>query len=253
MLDHLFKWQKLVLRVLIACFVTSLVYTIALFNSTPAHASDLFMQRIEKQSTFLYEKLYHEKRSQAEIDSALQSQFGLQRMNVDKASSPLTSTNSAINLPASNIYMSHGATFIYSSFSWNCGANCYGDPMDYNDDFGVWFSQNIPIASTFLSVTEVSNVSQTYFNPSSISQGGADYAQNANHWMSGVLETSLDGSFPAGCTEIFTKYAHGWSSNDLTSTSVSAGFPPSFGVSVTYSVTAHSWQATGPLPTRYRC
>lgn len=67
------------------------------------------------------------------------------------------------------------------------------------------------------------------------------------------MEIAFKGGFPAGCTEIFTKYTHGWSSNDLTSTSVSVGFPPSFGVSVTYSVTAHSWEAISPAPARNGC
>src|SRR5262249_34315853 len=150
----------------------------------------------------LYEQLHHQKRSQAEIDTALKNRFGLQRVNINKASAASTSTNSAINLPTPSIFLSRGVAFVYADFNWSCssGATCYNDPMDYKDVFGVWFTQNVPVASTYLAVTEVAGVEPNYFNPTDFNQGGAEYAQNANYWVSGVLEIAFKGGFPAGCT-----------------------------------------------------
>ncbi len=253
MSSNLFKWHKLVLRVSVVCFVTTLISISVFFAPPTAHAKTLSIQEVKSQSLLLYERLHNEKRSQAEIDAAMESQFGLQRINVDQKATPLTSSSSDVDLPTPSIYRDrvHGVTFIDANFSWNTPP--YSDPTDFNDVFGIWFTQNVPVGSTALIVSEVASVQQVYHNPANYNQGGVDYVENANYWRSGYLEVSFNGDPPAGCTQVFSKYTHGWSSNDLTSTAISVGLPAGFGLQVTYSVTAHSWQTNGSQPAEYGC
>lgn len=168
------KGHKSALKVLIACLVTSLL-SVCAFLVPPAYAETLSIQQIEKQSVILYEQLHHQKRSQAEINAALKNRFGLQPVNINKESAASTSTNSAIDLPTPSIFLSRGVAFVYADFNWNCtaGATCYNDPMNYKDVFGVWFTQNVPVASTNLSVSEVAGVGSDYANPTDFNQGGA--------------------------------------------------------------------------------
>ena len=254
MLSNLFKWHELIIRVSIICFVATLI-NVSVFLAPPsAHAKVLSTQQVKQQSLLLYQRLHNEKRSQSEIDAALQDQFGLQRLNANQEADSFTSTSTDVDLPTPSIYrdLTHGVTFIYADFNWNTPP--VGDPMDYNDVFGVSFTQSIPVGSTQLRVTELGlEALKIYNNTANYNQGGVDYVENANYWRSGQLELSFNGDFPPGCTQIFSKYTHGWSSNDLTSTSVSVGLPATAGIQVTYSVTAHSWQTTGSTPAQYGC
>ncbi len=253
MSSNLFKWHKLALRALVVCFVTALIGISVFLLPPSAYAKALSIQQVKSQSILLYQRLSDEKRPQAEIDAAMQSQFGLQRVNVAQGASLLTSTSSDVDLPTPSIYRdrTHGVTFIDASFDWN--TPLVSDPMDYNDVFGVWFTQSVPVGSTSLLVTEVAGIQKNYTDTANYNQGGVDYVENANYWRSGYLEVSFNGDLPAGCTQVFSKYTHGWSSNDLTSTSISVGLPATFGLQVTYSVTAHSWQTTGARPAEYGC
>ncbi len=253
MLGNLFRQHKLVLKVSVVCFVTTLIIAGVFLAPPSAHAKALSIQQIKEQSLLLHERLHNEKRSQSEIDAALQSQFGLQRLNVDQKANSFTSTSSDVDLPTPSIYRDriHGVTFVYADFNWNTPPT--SDPMDYNDVFGISFTQEVPVGSTSLAVTELVGPQANYFNPQHYNRGGVDYVENANYWRSGDLEVAFNGDFPAGCTQIFSQYTHGWSSNDVTGTSVSVGLPATLGIQVTYSVTAHSWQTSGSQPAQYGC
>ncbi len=253
MTSNLFRQRNLVLRVSAVCFVTALIITGVFLTPPSAHAKMLSIQQVKEQSLLLYQRLHNEKRSSSEVDAALQGQFGLQRLNANQEASSFTSTSSDVDLPTPSIYRDriHGVTFIYADFSWN--ASPTNEPMDYNDVFGVWFTQNIPVGTTQLVTEEVAGVEKVYNNTANYNQGGVDFVENANYWRSGEMEIAFNGNFPTGCTQIFSKYTHGWSSNDLTSTSISVGLPATAGLQVTYSVTAHSWQTTGSRPAAYGC
>jgi hypothetical protein len=253
MLSNVFRWRKLVLKVSLVCFVTTLIVTGVVLAPLSAHAKMLSLQQVKEQSLQLYGQLRDERRSQAQIDAALQNQFGMQRLNVDQAATSFTSTSADVDLPMPSIYKDpHGVTFIYADFNWN--RLPISDPMDYNDVFGVWFTQNAPVGATQLRITELGfDAPIMYNNPANYNQGGVDFVEKANFWRSGQLEVSFNGDFPSGCTQVFSKYTHGWSSNDLTSTSVSVGLPASAGIQVTYSVTAHSWQTIGSEPGQHGC
>src|ERR1700731_3430804 len=114
------KWHRFVSGVFTACIMMSLLSISAFAVPRTAHAATLSISEIEHQSTSLYERLRHQNRSQAEIDTALQRQFDLQRISVSTTTVPLTSTSSAIPLPATTVYRSRGTVFLYSNFSWNC-------------------------------------------------------------------------------------------------------------------------------------
>ena len=270
LLSILFKRDRLVLGLFIASFLAICFISInTFFSILPAQAaspsrpqvvplSQLQIQNIQKQSTKLYERLKYQKHSQSEIDAALLQQFGLQRVvtktTSPKATSPkatpFTSNSQDVSLPSSTTYSSRGATFVYSDFSWN---NSYGaaayESGPYDDVFGAWFSRNVPaVSSAYLEITDIIGNTQDYFNPSNISSAGADFNVPDNHWVSGILSISLRGNFPGGCTNIYTKYTHGWSTSEVTSTTLTVGVPGSAGIGVTYSQVAHSWQAMGGTP-----
>jgi hypothetical protein len=230
---------------------------VPVYAAPVTQAPSLTVQEIQSQAGSLYERLHYQKASQAAIDAAMLNTFGLQRVVGDTArtASPFTSTNQDVSLPTSTVYQSHGYTYIYSSFSWNCGtgAYCSGDPPDFYDVFGAWFSRNENVNSTYMYTTDQFGNQTTYFNPTNFSQAGADYSAMADFWVSGTIQIVLNGGWPSGCNEVFTKYTHGWSSVQVTSVTLTTGFPPSFGISVTYGNVSHSWQATGGTPYHHGC
>jgi hypothetical protein len=253
MVSNLFRQHKLILKVSAVCFVTALIITGVFLAPPIAHAKMLSTQQVKEQSLLLYQRLHNEKRSPSEVDAALQGQFGLQRLNVEQVATAFTSTSSDVDLPTPSIYRdrTHGVTFVYADFNWKVPLT--SDPMDYKDVFGIWFTQAVSVGSTSLDVTELVGPSQHYTNTDHYNPEGVDYVEDANYWRSGDVEVAFNGDFPAGCTQIFSKYTHGWSSKDLTSTSVSVGLPSTVGIQVTYTVTDHSWQTTSPQPAQYGC
>lgn len=153
-----------------------------------------------------------------------------------------------VTLSAPSSHVGRGITTIYAYFNWKCGtgASCTGESMDYNDVFAVAFSKNVRIISSFLTVSETSSYSPPpYINPQTKTQLGVAYAAKANFWLSGQLVVTVKGGLPA-CTDVQSTYAHGWSSNDYSSTSFSIGAPATINTTVTFTNTAHSWQANSP-------